>query len=284
MAAVSETRPDLTVIIPASNEQDYIDRCLGALLAQDDAAGRVQAIVAANACRDATEDRVRAWQDRFAARGWDLVLLSIAEPGKVNALNRAEGVADPAAPRVFLDADVICEPALLGQLRAALATDGPRYATGTLQVARAHSAVTRLYARIWTELPFVKGGAVGAGLFAVNMAGRARWGEFPQIISDDTFVRLQFAPHERIEVPARYVWPMIEGFGPLVRVRRRQDAGVTELAERWPALIGNEGKAPLTPGLLVRLGLTRPLSLLTYLAVHFATRMTRGDGGWSRGR
>ncbi|MDO5704825.1 MAG: glycosyltransferase, partial [Paracoccus sp. (in: a-proteobacteria)] len=275
--------PDLTVIIPASNEQDYIDRCLAALMAQDDAAGRVHVIVAANACRDATEDRVRAWQHKFTARNWVLDLLSIPQPGKVNALNRAEAVADSDAPRVFLDADVICEPALMGQLRAALATGQPRYATGTLEVAQAQTGVTRRYARIWTELPFVKGGAVGAGLFAVNAAGRARWGAFPEIISDDTFVRLHFAPDERIEVQARYVWPMIEGFGPLVRVRRRQDAGVRQIAETWPGLIANEGKAGVAAGLLMRLGLTRPLSLLTYLAVHFATRMQRGDGGWSRG-
>ncbi|MDO5612142.1 MAG: glycosyltransferase [Paracoccus sp. (in: a-proteobacteria)] len=276
--------PDLTVIIPASNEQDYIDPCLAALLAQDQAAGRVQVIVAANACKDATEDKVRGWTGRFADRGWDLRLLSIPEPGKVNALNRAEAVADPAAPRVFLDADVICEPALLGQLRDALAVPQPRYATGTLQVAPARTGTTRRYARIWTELPFVKGGAVGAGLFAINAAGRARWGAFPDIISDDTFVRLNFTPDERVEVPARYIWPMIEGFGPLVRVRRRQDAGVTQLAKHWPDLLQNEGKASVTPGLLMRLGLTRPASMLTYLAVHFATRMDRGDGGWSRGR
>ncbi len=31
-------------------------------------------------------------------------------------------------------------------------------------------------------------------------------------------------------MPARYDWPMIEGFAPLVRVRRRQDAGVAEVA------------------------------------------------------
>ena len=125
---------------------------------------------------------------------------------------------------------------------------------------------------------------MGAGLFAVNAAGRARWGRFPDIISDDTFVRLNFAPEERIEVPARYVWPMIEGFGPLVRVRRRQDAGVAQIADRWPHLIGNEGKAPVTPGLLLRLCAARPLSLLTYLSVHYATRLRRGDAGWSRGR
>ena len=131
--------------------------------------------------------------------------------------------------RAYLDADVICEPALLGQIRAALGGAAPAYATGRLAVARAESWVTRAYADLWTRLPFVTGGAVGAGFFAVNAAGRARWGGFPEIISDDTFVRLNFAPDERHEVAARYHWPMVEGWRNLVRVRRRQDAGVAEV-------------------------------------------------------
>ena len=134
------------------------------------------------------------------------------------------------------------------------------------------------------EVAFVSSGAVGAGLFAVNPAGRARWGDFPAIISDDTFVRLQFAPGERIEVPARYHWPMVEGFSNLVRVRRRQDAGVTELHRLHPELFGNEGKAPVTAGVLWRLARTVPLGLAVYLAVHVAVRLRPASGGWTRGR
>ena len=273
----------LSVIIPASNEEQYIDRCLAALLAQDAAAGVVQVVVAANGCHDRTVQGARRHADAFAARGWVLDVLDIAEGGKANALNRAEAVAQEGA-RVFLDADVICDPALLGQLRQALATEAPRYATGTLQVARAKSAVTRAYARLWTRLPFVQGGAVGAGLFAVNPAGRARWGAFPAIISDDTFVRLNFAPEERIEVPARYHWPMIEGFSGLVRVRRRQDAGVTEVRRLYPALCAHESTARLTPARIARLFLTVPVGFITYALVHVAVRLGRHDKTWTRGR
>ena len=274
----------LSVIIAARNEEGLIARCLAALVAQDDVpGGPVEVIVAANACTDATVARARAAEPDFAARGWRLEVLDLAQGGKLGALAAGEAAACGRA-LVFLDADVVCDAPLLAQLASALDTEIPRYATGTLAVARAETAITRAYARIWTRLPFVKGGAVGAGLFAMNLPGRARWENWPDIISDDTFARLQFAPEERIEVPARYHWPMVEGFGNLVRVRRRQDAGVAEIARLYPDLCANEGKAQVTKGLLARLALTDPPGFAAYVAVHLAVRMKPHSRDWTRGR
>ncbi len=54
------------------------------------------------------------------ARGWDLVCQSSPEPGKAAALNRAdELVAGPI--RIYLDADVVCAPDMIGK-----AAHGPR--------------------------------------------------------------------------------------------------------------------------------------------------------------
>lgn len=237
----------------------------------------------ANGCRDDTAAQARAMAEPFAARGWRLQVIERAEGNKLRAINAGDAAARGGL-RVYLDADVICAPELLGQLRAALASDRPLYATGRIEVAPARSWVTGRYADLWVRLPFVQGGAVGAGLFAVNAAGRARWGAFPDIISDDTFVRLHFAPHERIEVPARYRWPMVEGFAALVRVRRRQDQGVADLARLHPELMANEGKARLGAGGALRLMAVAPVSFVVYLAVWAATRIRRSDGAWTRGR
>lgn len=276
--------PVLSVIIAARNEAAYIGRCLGAVLAQDRiATGPAEVIVAANGCTDATAARAREMIPEFTARGWTLTVLELAKGGKLGALAAAEGAARGRS-LVYLDADVVCDPGLLAQLDDALATQAPRYATGRLVVSRADSPVTRAYARIWTRLPFVEQGAVGAGLFAVNRAGRARWGDWPPIISDDTFARLQFTPDERIEVPAQYHWPMVEGFANLVRVRRRQDAGVDEVSRLYPQLRDNEGKAPLSKARLARLALTDPLGFAVYLAVHVAVRTKPATADWTRGR
>lgn len=276
----------IVVIVPASNEEGYIGACLEALLASRNTPP-MQVIVSANACRDRTVEIARGFEERFRARGHALRVLDSPEPGKLPALDRAEAAIKPVQARfsrIFLDADVICDPDLVAQVSRALAIDRPYYATGTLAVTRARSIFTRAYARLWQCLPFVRSGAVGAGFFAVNAAGRARWGAFPRIISDDTFVRLNFTAAERIEVPALYHWPMVEGFRGLVKVRRRQDAGVEELQRLYPELIENEAKAPVTKGLLMRLAVTRPVDLAAYLAVHVAVRRGPKTAQWTRGR
>lgn len=282
----SDPAPDLapvTIIIPAHNEAAWIGACLGALLDQDAAAGPMRVILAANACTDATVALGRALAPRFAARGAELRVLDLKAPGKTRALGAAEEGLEPG-PRVYLDADVTCDPDLIGQLRRALHGGAPRYATGRLTVAPARSAVTRAYARLWQELPFFRAGAVGAGLFALNAAGRARWGAFPEIISDDTFVRLNFAPDERTEVPARYHWPMIEGFWGLVKVRRRQDAGVAEIRRLYPGLLKNDPTAGPGAARALRLALRKPVDFLVYFSVHIAVRMRRAGPEWTRGR
>lgn len=274
------------MILPASNEAGYIGPCLAALVAQDAEAGPVLVILAANACRDATVALARQAEAAIAARGWRMVIDDSPVPGKLAALNRAEAIArsEGAAILAYLDADVICEPGLLGQIRAVLSRPEPAYATGTLTLARPQSWVTRAYADLWQRLPFVTGGAVGAGFFAVNAAGRARWGAFPDIISDDMFVRVQFAATERHQVPARYHWPLVEGLSNLIRVRRRQDAGTAEIYRLYPHLRANEAKADVGPGDLLRLALAAPLGFVVYAMIRLAVRMRRPAAEWSRGR
>ena len=272
---------EVSVIIPANNEETYIGPCLEALYAQV-TARQIQVIVSANACSDDTVSIARSYTGRFAERGWQLEVLDSEISGKPAALNRADDVAS-GGTRIYLDADVVMSSRLLDGLAKVLDRPDPAYASGDLKVSPARSWVTRAYGRIWTRLPFMTQGVPGAGLFAVNTAGRTRWGAFPEIISDDTFVRLQFTPDERLPVNEPYYWPLVEGFPALVRVRRRQDAGVAELARLYPGLPDREGKAPLTIGQLVRIALTDPIGFTIYLAVSLSVR-ARKDTAWSRGR
>lgn len=272
-----------SVVIPAHNEAGYIGACLSALCAQTPAAGAVEVIVVANACTDATVAVAQAEAPAFAARGWQLVVLDRPEPGKPGALNAGDAAAS-GVWRLYLDADILCTPELLGQLRSVLDRSFAVYATGRLDLAPARSWVTQRYGDFWQQLPFVRAGTAGAGLYAVNAAGRARWGMFPPIIADDSFVRLQFCPEERVEVPAGYCWPLVEGFAALVRVRRRQNAGMAELFRLYPELAQNEGKPRLGPTGLARLALQNPVSFLVYTAVALAVRSRRAGSAWVRGR
>lgn len=280
----------LSIIIPANNEEGYIERCLDALLAQEGLTERPdlpEVIVAANACTDATVEMARSKADAFAAMGWRFTVLDLAQAGKINALNQADAVARGGS-RLYIDADVICSPGLVFEVDTLLDRTPAVYVGATLVVAPAKRWVTRQYARLWQRLPFMQTGVQGAGVFGVNVEGRRRWGAFPDIIADDAFVRLKFTPAERIKADATYLWPMTEGARNLIRVRSRQDQGGIELADRYPELQVNESKPPVCLGDHRQLFFGQPMAYIVYIAISLAVRFRRARTGnsreWSRGR
>lgn len=275
----------LSIIIPAHNEASHIQTCLRGVLAQDGvAAGAVEVIVAANGCSDDTADLARALSADFTARGWSLTVLDLSQGSKPGALNAADAIATAPA-RAYVDADIVLSAPMLYALMDVLSRPSAVYVTGRMQVAPARSWVSRHYGTLWTQLPFMRPGtAQGAGLFAVNAAGRARWQEFPDIIADDTFVRWNFAPDERVEVAASYSWPLVEGLSALVRVRRRQDAGGAQLRRLYPELEANEGKPGMRPADHIRLALKLPMSYAIYVAVQIMVRLRSvSEQEWARG-
>ncbi|MEO0771794.1 MAG: glycosyltransferase [Pseudomonadota bacterium] len=279
---------DVSIILPANNEAGYIGPCLQAVRGQQMGALRGQVIVAANACTDTTVEEAEALRSGLEDAGWRLRVLDLPGPGKVAALNEADRLA-AGDVLIYLDADVVMEPGMIAALYAVLSSDAPRYASGQLRVARAASWVTRRFGAVWQRLPFMTTNVQGAGLFAVNRAGRARWGVFPDIIADDAYVRLLFAPDERVQVSPGYSWPLVEGFARLVKVRRRQDAGVRELAARYPGIMVNESKPPMRLRDHLALLTRVPVSYVVYVSVMIAVKLgPRGSEGrsegWTRGR
>lgn len=195
-------------------------------------------------------------------------------------------MAATADMRMYLDADVVVSPELLGQIFAILDRDAATYTSGEVFIPRPQSRISQAYARIYRRIPFMATGVPGCGLFAVNKAGRARWGEFPDIISDDTFVRLNFRPNERIRAATHYDWPLVEGLRNLIKVRRRQDAGVVELKSTSPALFDNDDKARITIPQVLGLAIRDPFGFVIYSWVVLYARLTVGRTGssWVRGR
>ena len=271
----------LSVILPASNEESYIGACLTALF--QSTAQNVQVIVVANGCRDQTAEVAQRVIDQSLPDTWQGLVITLSQGSKPGALNA--GDAKAVYPnRVYLDADVLVSPPLLSQIDDALAADRPIYAAARPIIPAAKSWFSRQSTRLWLKRPFNRTPATGFGLFATNALGRQRWGEFPRLISDDTFVRLQFAPDERVEVDATYSWPMIEGFSALVRVRRRQNVGVDQLKTLYPGIFENEGKPPIGFGSIVSLLFRDPVGFFCYAAVTFAVRSKRGGAEFTRGR
>ena len=274
----------ISVLIPAHNEADYIGACLEALFASrplpDGTTGEV--LVLANGCSD---DTAEIAGNVPPSAGWSLRVLDLPEGGKLKALNAGDAAARGEV-LVYLDADVVVEPDLLPQIAVALADDVAFYASGRPAVAPAGSWITRAYGRFWQQLPFVAQGVPGFGLFAMTRAGRQRWDQWPDIISDDTFARLSFTPAERVSVVARYHWPMVEGLGNLVRVRRRQNIGVSEIREMFPTLMQNDYKPRLGLAGLLAMARRDPLGFATYALVSLLvkTPLFANKTRWARGR
>ncbi|EPX82377.1 Glycosyltransferase involved in cell wall biogenesis [Rubellimicrobium thermophilum DSM 16684] len=282
----SSVTPCLSVIVPAANEARLLPGCLAALAASDPIPGGAEVVVVANGSTDGTAQAAEAMRGPLAAAGWDLTVLDLPQAGKTAALQAGDEAAR-GAMRAYLDADVTVSPRLMGGIVRVLDRAEAAYASGR-PVIVGRGLAARLYARAWAQVPFfarmAQGAVPGCGLFAVNAAGRARWGAWPRLIADDAFVRLLFAPQERHLVPEPYDWPIAEGLGALIRVRRRQDRGVAELAERYPHLPAREDTPRPGPAALLRLMAADPLAFAVYAGVALAVRMRPHDGAWSRSR
>lgn len=280
----------ITVIIPAYEEEGIIGDSLRHLLhskepASTDKDHPVEVIVVPNGCTDRTAEEARALAPDFAARGWRFRVIERAQGSKTAALNA--GIAAAHNPRLmFMDADVHVSPGLVAALAQAVDRPEPTYAGGQFRIRPARTLASRLYARFWPRLPFMAQGVPGCGVAAVNAAGRARWDQIPELTSDDMFIRNHFAAAEMVAVPETYSWPIAEGFGALVRVRRRQNRGLAELGEKRPDLVRAAGRTAPGADAALRLFLRDPAGFLTYAAVAVTVRtpLFRLRSRWDRDR
>lgn len=278
----------LSILIPAHNEAMLIAECLTSVYTSTlpQTVAPPQIIVIANGCTDDTAQVARQHTDHAAANGWQLEVLDLPEGGKIPALRAGEAHA-VGDVLVYLDADVTLDRTVMADLYQKLQGPVPLYGSGSLRISSGSSLISRLYRRYYERVPFMSYGVPGCGLFAMNRAGRARWDDWPELISDDTFARLHFAPHERIASPSTYDWPVVEGWRALVKVRRRQDAGVREIAARYPHLLSHQDRYPNTKWHHLKNALRRPLAFVVYSAVALATRLggsTSAATRWDRGR
>ncbi|UWQ21806.1 glycosyltransferase [Jannaschia sp. W003] len=271
------------VIVPCRDEQRVVGPCLSALVASPMPAGwRLAIDVVANGCRDRSAAVVRRAAAEAGDAGVALRLIEIAEGSKTAALNRA--LPEGAAVLVHVDADVVVDPSLIGALVAALGGRTPGYASGRVRAVHSGGWAAGCYARVWARLPFARREIPGCGLYAVNAAGRRRWGAFPDVVADDMFVRLLFRPHERREVEAGFAWPVPGTLRELAAVRRRWDFGNRELRRRYPGLGGGGARRRLRD--YAGPALAMPVASAVYAGVCLWSRCTlpqaRARDGWAR--
>lgn len=176
--------PLLSVVVPAHDEERVLPRLLRGL--HDP---RLEVVVVANGCRDATAATARS-------AGPGIRVVEIPAASKPAALDAGDAAAT-VFPRAYVDADVEVDATTLLALGEVL-TDRALIASPSLRLELAGaSRGVRAYYRIWELSEFRTHGHIGSGIYAVSRDGRERWGRFPALIGDDRYVQGLFAPAER---------------------------------------------------------------------------------------
>ena len=231
-----------SVLIPAYNEEALIGGVLDSLTSGLEP-GEVEVFVLCNGCRDRTAAIAREFEDRGVR------VIEIERASKTNALNVGDSEA-AVFPRIYLDGDVqlssrslrlLVERLSMGDVPAA--EPRPRFETG------ASSLAVRIYYSVWQALHGQEPGRVGSGVVALSAGGRERFGEFPEIIADDAYLRRQFARGELVHAPGATSFVQApRDLSSLVKIKTRSRRGSVELERLFPSM-ELDG-----PGLLQRLG------------------------------
>ena len=219
----------ISIVIPAYNEADVIERCLDALTARP-VDGGIEIVVACNGCRDNTAELARRY-------GEPVRVVETQTASKIAALNLGDTHAS-GFPRIYLDADVEVDLDTIEAVAAVLRTDQALAAAPKMRVDLSRSSwPVRAFYRVWLEQPYHRQSLIGAGFYAVSAAGRARFDVFPPIIADDEFVRRHFAPEERINPPgSAFTIHAPHRFSDLIKVKTRSRLGRLELGRKLPQL------------------------------------------------
>lgn len=271
-----------SVVIPAFNEASVLPRCLDAL-AREVGETAVDIVVVANGCTDRTAD---------VARGYPGVrVVDLPAAGKPGALNAGDRLVS-TFPRIYLDADVELGAGALDAIIRDLSCDEPRLAAPELIADTSGcSRAVRAFYRVYKLLPFATGEVIGRGVYAVNEAGRARFGTFPDAQGDDLFVGRHFRSGEQISSAGVSIVRPPRTATALVGVLTRVHRGNAALSR---ASASSEGpdlsrSTAATAGALVRLALGKPslapavgiyagLTLLARARAHASS----GSAAWNR--
>jgi len=272
----------LSLVIPAHNEALVIARCLESATAGA-RPEELDVVVVCNGCTDDTAAIARAFP--FPSR-----IIETPVASKTLALNLADRIAR-GFPRFYLDADaVVTWPSICAVVEAMKSQAGLLAAAPKISVdVNGSSWPVRAFYQAWLELPYFHTGMIGSGLYVLSEAGRARFGDFPETLAEDSFVRLLFHLHERCTVTtAEFTIFAPSNLRNLIAIKTRGRVGGLQLAAQFPHLAAADRK-PYLPALM---RILRQPRLWAGLPVYFAItaltrirarhRLQRGDLHWDQ--
>lgn len=271
----------ISIIIPAHNEEKVIAATLNPLVAAN--SGAVEIIVVCNGCTDKTAEIVASFGDSVKC-------IETPIPSKAKALNLGDSEAS-GFPRIYQDADVILSFESILQIAQVLQSGKFLAAAPAMRMDfRNASWLVRSYYEVWQQLPYVKEGLIGTGIYALSEEGRKRFETFPLIIADDGYIRALFKTEERTSIDSCYSLVRAPtDLASLLKIKTRSRLGRYELKKKFPELQGNEEKkySNAMLGLLSQIDLWPKFPVYLYVNVKArfkAKEYARAQGftGWER--
>lgn len=213
--------PPFTVIVPAREEAAVLTRTAPAL-ARALHGHDSQVVYVLNGRPDGGAEVIRA------AFGKAATVIETERPGKARALTVGDHAAD-CSPRFYLDADVTVAPDVFAPLLEALGRGGAELVAPRLVCGASGGPLARRVAATWLSLPYARD-ARFQGLLGLSAVGRARWGDWPDLIADDRFAALMVPAERRCVVPEAVAeMPLPRSLVAWIGVRSRWLRGQREL-------------------------------------------------------
>ena len=224
---------NVSIIIPAYNEEGTIGRCLKNLLDGDNSRN-MEIIVVCNGCSDGTAAIARTFEP-------DVTVIELETGSKILALNTGDKAAQQY-PRFYIDADIVIDQSTIFAVAEILESGDVLAAAPTMKIDTEHSSpLVKRYYRTWRKIPYSTNGMLGSGIYAASETGRKRFGEFPDVVGDDAYFRLQFHPEERQTVPDRFFTITApKNLRWLIGITTRAVIGNIELRKKFPQLFVRE--------------------------------------------
>ncbi|WP_237068051.1 glycosyltransferase [Microbulbifer guangxiensis] len=212
------------VIIPAHNEELSIATLLRALM--PGVQKELYTItVACNGCSDRTAEIVRYHFPQVCC-------IEQEQASKVAALNAAEN-ADLGFPRVYIDADVVISSSAVETLIDTCRESREPTVVAPRAVPKNEGCewLVRTYYLAWQKTIFFQQHGFGSGVYALNRPAREKFERFPNLISDDGFVR-QILNYDNIRVveSAKSLVKSPRDLAGLIRIKTRSKLGSLEIS------------------------------------------------------
>ena len=254
----------ISVVIPAHNEGAVIARCLQRLT-EGEGADQLRITVVCNGCSDDTAERAASF------KGVNVVEISVAS--KIAALNAGDKHVD-TYPVAYVDADVAVSAKDIVNAASQLGASVHVVAPKILMDLSSSSLLVKAFYAVWLKLPyFADQHMVGSGIYILSEVGRKRFEQFPNIISDDGYVRSLFSNSERVTAQNSVFTVFApKNVGSLIKIKTRARLGNMQVVQRYPnTQLGGEN----TLGSFVKLLLHKPWLIpagVVYVLVQWTTK------------